>query len=165
MWIPKDCLFFVSYRLIVLDKFPRVQPIGINKTVRRTIGRAIAIAITISEDIQFAAGPLQVCAGHLAVCEAAIHAMHHFYESIETGAVILVHASNTFNSLNRQTTLRNIHYLCPSLSKVSVNTYREDIQLFVDRETLLSMEGTTQRDPLAMAMYVCHCDHSTHAPS
>ena len=80
--------------------------------------------------------------------------MHHFYESIETGAVILVYASNAFNSLNRQTPLRNIHHLCPSLSKVPINTYREDIQLFVDKETLLSQEGTTQRDPLAMAMYV-----------
>ena len=149
MWITKDCLFFVAYRLIVLDKCPRVQPIGINKTVRR-----IAIAITISEDIQVTAGPLQVCAGHLAVCEAAVHAMHHFYESIEKGTVILIDASNAFNSLNRQTTLRNIHHLCPSLSKVHVNTYREDIQLFIDRETLLSQEGTTQSDPLAMAMYM-----------
>ena len=83
---PKGLSFFVAYHLIVLDKCPRVQPIGINETVRRIIGRAIAIAIAISKDIQVAAGPLQVCAGHLAGCEAAVHTMHHFYESIETGA-------------------------------------------------------------------------------
>ena len=120
-------------------------------STRRFIGRAITIAITISKDIQVAAGPLQVCAGHLAVREAAVHAMHHFYESIEKGTDTT--ASNAFNSLNRQTALRNIHHLCPSLSKVPINTYREDIQLFVDRETLLSQEETTQGDPLAKAMY------------
>ena len=79
--------------------------------------------------------------------------MHHFYESIEKVTVILIDASNAFNSLNRQTALQNIHHLCPSLSKVPINTYREEIQLFVDRETLLSQEETTQGDPLAMAMY------------
>eukprot|EP00731_Ephydatia_muelleri_P028772 Em0020g416a len=36
---------------------------------------------------------------------------------------------------------------------VLINTYREDIDLFVDGATLLSTEGTTQGDPLAMAMY------------
>ena len=111
------------------------------------------IATAISEDIQAAAGPLQVCAGHLAGCEAAVHAMRRVYESSETEAVILVDASNTFNSLNRQTALQNIHHLCPSLSKVLINTYREDIQLFIEGETILSQEGTTQGDPLAMAMY------------
>ena len=36
---------------------------------------------------------------------------------------------------------------------VLINTYREYIDKFVDGTTLLSTEGTTQGDPLAMAMY------------
>ena len=32
-------------------------------------------------------------------------------------------------------------------------TYREDVHLFTDGDTVLSQEGTTQRNPLAMAMY------------
>ena len=60
---------------------------------------------------------------------------------------------NAFNSLNRQAALQNIHQLCPALSKILINTYREDVQLFIDGEVLLSQEGTTQGDPLAMAMY------------
>ena len=100
-----------------------------------------------------AAGPLQLCAGHQSGCESAVHAMRQVFESSETEAIILVDATNAFNSLNRQAALRNIHHLCPSLSKVLINTYREDVQLFIDGETLLSQEGTTQGDPLAMAMY------------
>ena len=79
--------------------------------------------------------------------------MQQVFASSETEAIILVDATNAFNSLNRQTTLRNIRHLCPPLSKILINTYREDVQLFIDGETLLSQEGTTQGDPLAMAMY------------
>ena len=56
-------------------------------------------------------------------------------------------------SFNCETALQNILHLCPPLAKVLVNTYREDVQLFIDGDTLLSQEGTTQGDPLAMAMY------------
>ena len=148
---PKGLSAFVACRLIALDKCPGVRPIGIGETARRIIGKTIAAAI--SDDVQDAAGPLQVCAGHLSGCEAAVRAMRQVFEAPDTDAVILVDASNAFNSLNRQAALRNIHQLCPSLSKVLTNTYREDVELFIDGEVLLSQEGTTQGDPLAMAMY------------
>ena len=79
--------------------------------------------------------------------------MHKIFESPETEAAILVDATNAFNCLNRQVAVRNIHQLCPSLSTILTNTYREDIDLFIDGESILSQEGTTQGDPLAMAMY------------
>ena len=60
---------------------------------------------------------------------------------------------NAFNSINRETAIRNIQHLCPPIAKILINTYREDIQLFIDGATILSQEGTTQGDPLAMAMY------------
>ena len=148
---PKGISALVACRLIALDKCPGVRPIGIGETVRRIIGRAIAKII--SDDIQDAAGSLQVCAGHISGCEAAIHAMRLVFQSQETDGMILVDASNAFNALNRQVALRNIKNLCPSLSKVLINTYREDGQLFIDGETLFSQEGTTQGDPLAMAMF------------
>ena len=86
-------------------------------------------------------------------CESTVHAMLQVFESSETEAIILVDATNAFNSLNLQAALRNIRLLCPSLSKILINTSREDVQLFIDGKTLLSQEGTTQGDPLAMAMY------------
>ena len=70
-----------------------------------------------------------------------------------TEAVIIVDAINAFNLLYREAALRNIHRLCSPLSKILTNTYREDVRLFIDGETLLSQEDTTQGDPLAMAMY------------
>ena len=42
---------------------------------------------------------------------------------------------------------------CPILAKVLINTYRHHPLLFVDGETLLSREGISQGDPLAMPMY------------
>lgn len=49
--------------------------------------------------------------------------------------------------------LLNIQKQCPPLTKALTNTYRLNPQLFIDGEILLSREGTTQGDPLAMAIY------------
>ena len=79
--------------------------------------------------------------------------MRETFEDPETEAALLVDASNAINTLNRKVALLNIQKRCPSLAKVLINTYRHDPQLFIGDETLLSREGTTQGDPLAMAMY------------
>ena len=34
-----------------------------------------------------------------------------------------------------------------------INTYRSNIDLYINGEIIFSQEGTTQGDPLAMAMY------------
>ena len=68
-------------------------------------------------------------------------------------AVLMVDANNAFNSLNREATMRNIQALCPPLAKIVVNTYRDNTPLFINGETILSQEGTTQGGPLAMSIY------------
>ena len=74
--VDPECLAaLVACRLMALDKCPGVRPIGIGEVVRRIIGKAILT--TIGEEIQEAAGALQVCAGHQAGSEAAIRAMRH----------------------------------------------------------------------------------------
>jgi len=67
--------------------------------------------------------------------------------------VLLVDATNAFNELNRQVTLRNVEAVCPVLAPILTNTYRQGAFLFTGGNTILSSEGTTQGDPLAMAMY------------
>eukprot|EP00731_Ephydatia_muelleri_P028421 Em0020g65a len=103
--------------LIALDKCPGVHPIGVGEIVRRIISKAVLFVI--KSDVLEAAGTLQLCAGHEAGCEAAIHSMCRIFHDATTEAV---DANNAFNSLNH-------------------------------KDTLFSQEGTTQRDPLAMAMY------------
>ena len=89
----------------------------------------------------------------MAVAEAAIHGMNLAFHDQGSDAVLLVDAINAFNLLNRQAALHNIRYLCPSIATVIINTYHEPTDLFVDGNSILSQEGTTQGDPLAMPMY------------
>ena len=87
-----------------------------------------------------------MCGGQIAGIEAAVHAVRAAFDSSDTEAVLLVDATNAFNSLNRQVALQNIRRLCPPLATILINTYRVPTELFVEG-------GTTQGDPLAMPMY------------
>ena len=66
---------------------------------------------------------------------------------------MLVNASNAFNSLNRRSALLNMFELRLSFATILTNIYRMASNLFIDGTSLLSREGTTQGDPLAMPMY------------
>ena len=137
--------------MVALDKNPGVRPIGICETVRRIIAKA-ALQLT-RQDVQEAAGSLQLCAVQPSGVEAAIHAVRSIFEDSSTDCVLLVDASNAFNSLNRQTALHNILHICPALAKIIINCYRSASDLFVYGSQLKSEEGTTQGDPLAMPFY------------
>ena len=95
-------------------------------------------------------------------CEAAVHAMEQIFADNNTEAMILVDASNAFNCLNRQVTLLNCESICPALTHILTNTYRNNSHLFVDGQCILSKEGTTQGDPLAMAIYAIGTQPSIH---
>ena len=92
--------------LIALDKCPGVRPIGVGEVIRWIIGKAILSVIGVA--IQQFTGSLQLCAGQLTGCEAAIHALRHIYDDTSKQAALLVDASNVFNNLNRQLELANI---------------------------------------------------------
>jgi len=141
---------FVVCRLIPLDKKPGKPQFGIGD-----VPRTKAILYINGNDIQLAAGALQTCAGQNAGAEAAVQcAMKNLFEKEDTEAVLLVDADNAFNRINRQAALHNISILCPSFSTILHNTYGIPIRLFITGEgELSSTEGTTQGDPLAMAMY------------
>ena len=79
--------------------------------------------------------------------------MQTLLDDSNTEAILLVDASNAFNNLNRQVALANISVNCPAMLPVLANTYRQPSFLFVGGEVLISKEGTTQGDPLAMPMY------------
>ena len=106
---PKSLSPFLACRLIALDKNPGVRPIGIRDTAWRIIAKAV---ISVAKpDIQEASGCFQMYGGQIAGIEAAVHAVRTAFDSSDTEAVLLVDATNAFNSLNHQVALQNIRKL------------------------------------------------------
>ena len=58
-------------------------------------------------DIQEPAGSFQMATGLQLDAKAAIHSMKEIFDDKQTDSVILVDASNAFNSLNRNAALHN----------------------------------------------------------
>ena len=144
MYIDPDSIeALLACRLIPLDKGDgSVRSIGVGEVIRRIIAKCV-VQIAQPEIIQ-ATGSMQVCAGQKSGSEAAMHGMSEIFHGEDTDAVLLIDASNAFNSLNRMTALHNILVTCPIIAPYAVNTYRNPASLFVVRRyELLSAEGTT----------------------
>ena len=136
----------IACRLIPLSKNPGVRPIGVCEVLRRLLGKAILRVV--GPYVHEVTGLTQLCAGQKSGCEIAVHALRsQFEERDSTEGIVLVDASNAFNSLNRNVMLHNVQATCVT------NFYRSSAELFVGGETILSSEGTTQGDPLSMAIY------------
>ena len=143
----------VANRLILLDKGEgAVRPIGVGEILTRSCGKCVMSVA--NKDVVIASGSLQLCGGQKSGSEAAIHAMNTISESDDTDTVLLIDASNAFNALNRAAALHNIRILCPIIAIYAINTYRQPARLFViGGKEIVSAEGTTQGDPLAMGLY------------
>ena len=104
---------------------------------------AKAILTVLRQDILNTSGCFQLCAGQCGGCEVAIHAMKQTFDDVEPKGVLLLVASNAFNSLNRRSALLNMFELCPSFATILTNIYHIASISFIDRTSLLSREGTT----------------------
>ena len=150
--IPDDHLEeYNACRLIPLDKNPGVRPIGIGEVVRRLIGKILIRCVQY--DLLELGQNRQLCLGQKCGIEYAIHTLRNAFNNTEKEAILLIDAENAFNSLNRELALKNVKLLCPSISNALKNSYSIPPSLFVNGKKLQSKEGTTQGDPLAMAMY------------
>ena len=128
------------------------MPIGNGEIIRKVLGKAIAQIF--GADICYAAASQQTCAGQEGGIEAAIHAAREKIQMESTEAVLLIDAENAFNRLNRQTAFLNIRHICPKICTYLFNTYRLPAGLFLGKGVeILSQEGTTQGENLAMAFY------------
>ena len=96
----------------------------------------------MKKDIQEAAGLLQMANGFQSDTEAAIHSMKKIFDDEQADAVILVDASNAFNSLNGNADLHNIQILSPQFSTI-----------FLRSMNIVSNKGATQGDNLGMSFY------------
>ena len=114
---------------------------------RQTITKCLKnVLISLGSNYQF-------CPGQKCGIEYAIHTLRDQFSKISADAVLLINAGNAFNSLNRKLALKNIKNTSPSLLTAIKNSYSNPSKLFVNKKTIYSQEGTTQGDPLAMAMY------------
>ena len=97
----------MASRLIALDNSPDVRPIGFGETLRRLVGQAVSIATNY--DIEEVSGISQLCVGVRAGIEGAVLAVNDlFTDHNEDGwGVLMVDASNAFNSINRIALLWN----------------------------------------------------------
>lgn len=141
----------LACQLIALDKNPGIRLIGIGDTARRIIAKAVLGMV--GPDIRDSSGCQLLHRGQIAGIEAAVHATRSAFGSYSCDAVLLVVASNAFNALNRMVALHNIRRLCSSIETFLINLYQSPSDLFMDEDVILSQEGTTQGDPLAMAMH------------
>ena len=82
---------YVANRLIPFDKSPGIRPIGIGEILRRLVGKLLVGEL--KQDLKEAAGPIQVCAGHEAGAEAAIHAMQSIFDEDNTQGILLIDAT------------------------------------------------------------------------
>ena len=147
---------FIAGRLIPLAKKPSgVRPIGVGEILRRIVGKAVTSVL--KPELVNSTAPIQTCAGISGGIEASIHAMRRIYEDPATEGILLIDASNAFNSLNRKAALNNIKYTCPEFSCYINNLYRGDAELFVanSEETVRSCEGTTQGGSESGGFYAC----------
>ena len=123
---------YTACRLILLDKKPGVRPIGVGEVLHRIIGKTLSVMF--KEEIKEAAGPLQVCAGHSAGSEAAIHAMNQVFNEEGADGVLLIDATNAFNQMNRAVATHNIRITCKEIALYIINTYRSPSRLFISKE-------------------------------
>ena len=144
----------LSNRLIPLDKGGgAVRPIGIGEVLRRIISKAVTRVLR--NDIQKGAGNIQTCTGVESGIEAAIHATRETFNRETSDGLLLVDATNAFNTLNRKVALENMKTTCPAFYRFLNNCYQSPADLYIagSSERLQSEEGVTQGDPAAMQMY------------
>ena len=143
---------FFACRLIPLDKNPSLRPIGIGEVLGLIAGKVVVTHFRI--EIVTSVGSPQVCAGQDGGCESIIHAMHAIYEDETCEAVLLVDPSNAFNSNSRNVFLHNVTIICPVIAIYVKNCYSLHSRVFIiGGNEIKFCKGTTQGDPIAMAVY------------
>ena len=146
-----DLIAYIGCQLVALDKCPGLRPIVIGEVMRRITSHIIVGCIR--QDLTSLGRNVKLCLGQKCGIEHAIHSLRHSFDDPENEAILLIDAKNAINVLNRRTALENVKTLCPSLHIAIQYSYSHPFFLYIDNSTILSQEGTTQGDPLAMASY------------
>ena len=132
-----------------------MRPIGIGDVADR-LSAKVMIYIT-GDDVQLECSSDQICSGLKSGIEGSIHSMRNLFdEQAQDGyGLLLMDAVNAFNSMSRLAAIWNTSVLWPRCARFVFNSYRGYAVLYIagSKQTLLSKEGVTQGDPLAMLVY------------
>ncbi len=134
---------------------PGVRPIGIGEVLRRIMeGCAISV---VRHYIKLACGTLQTCSGVKSGIEAAVHAMAEKFVEDKTEGLLLVDATNAFNSINQEMALDSVAERCLVFHQYLKNTYQAPTNLYTSGsktgEFIWGKEGNTQGDIAALPFY------------
>ena len=97
--------------------------------VLRRIAGKIRVSVLKNNTID-CTGSLQVRTGEEAGIEVSVQSLNSIYIDDNTDAMLLVDASNAFNSLNCEVFLHNISCICPAISIFVENCYNSPLRLF-----------------------------------
>ena len=96
---------FLACSLILLAKSPSLRPVGIEEFLRKISGKVVMRIdkkdITKADDVSV---------GQEDDSEAAIHAIQETVNDNKANTVLLIHAENTFNSINRKVPPHNSEF-------------------------------------------------------
>ena len=100
-------------------------------------------------------GSIELCAGKVSGCQAAIHSVQKGFKDEDPEVSLLADASNAFNSINWMSALLKISgILVHFIATIFINCYRVPIDLHIDEDVIYLSKGNIQGDPLGILMNV-----------
>ena len=145
-------LFFGANLTALTKKDGGVRPIAVGCTLRRVVVKCAGRYITNAMGALLA--PRQLGYGTALGCEAAVHATRLYLRHLQSSQVILkLNFKNAFNCICRDKMLQAVSDLAPELAPFVYSAYSEPSYLFWGGNSLLSLEGVQQGDPLGPLLF------------
>ena len=140
-------------RLIAIGKKDGgVRPIAIGYTLRRLAAKCANSYV--SSKIASLLSPIQVGVGVKGGCEATVHAVRRFLDSMpQDFAIVKLDFKNAFNNLNRSKMLHEVYRAIPEIYKFCHSSYWGTSLLKFNDHIIESMVGVQQGDPLGPLLF------------
>ncbi|HSN24572.1 MAG TPA: reverse transcriptase domain-containing protein, partial [Methylomicrobium sp.] len=147
-----SALLFGGKLFALSKKSGGVRPIAIGYTFRRLVAKcANNCAISLLSDKLL---PYQLGVGIPGGCEAVVHATRRFMAEMSSGEVVVkLDFSNAFNCLRRDVMLKSVADELPFLYRFCRLAYGNGTALLFGNQTLWSLEGVQQGDPLGPLLF------------
>ena len=147
-----------------------VRPIAVGSVYRRAAGK-LGVRQSSSR-LAAELAPVQLGVGVSGGCEAAVHATREYAAIISSNpasdqVLVKIDMKNAFNTVRRDTVLKEIARRCPELSYMAGQAYNRPTPLFCGDSRIWSSAGVQQGDPLGplgFALAVDPCARAIRSP-